>query len=81
MNPNPHLRLGNLKGEDEETMRHDFFNHKTFSWDELHAKSLKAPYIPPISSAFDTSNFDEYPEDDIIEPYYQDGSVDHFALF
>jgi len=39
-------RLGNLKGGTDDIKNHKFF--KDINWDDLHAKKIKAMYIPPL---------------------------------
>ena len=39
-------RYGNLKGGVKDIKDHRFF--KGFSWDDLLARKLKAPYVPPL---------------------------------
>lgn len=46
----------------------DVKNHTWFSgvnWDALSRRLIQAPFTPPVSFAGDTSNFEEYPEDDL----------------
>ena len=45
----------------------DVKSHSWFSgvdWDALVRKQIQAPFIPPVRHAGDTSNFEEYPEED-----------------
>jgi len=67
-----HLRLGSQKNGTTDIKEHPWL--KTIDYNELRRKRIKAPWIPPIKDSFDTSNFDEYPEDDTIEPYTSNGS-------
>jgi len=56
-------RFGNLKNG-----VHDIKNHKWFAsvdWMAVCHKRLEAPFIPKIRSAGDTSNFDEYDEEQL----------------
>ena len=71
LHPNPSLRLGNLK-EGPQGIR-DHVWYERFNWDRLESKKLEAPYMPPIRDALDTSNFDDYEEDDRVMPYRDDG--------
>ena len=59
LNPNPHLRLGNLKHEDQDIMDHSWWKKTGFDFKALNAKTVRSPYQPPISDKLDTSNFDE----------------------
>lgn len=43
-------------------------------WDALRARQLDSPWRPPIKNALDTSNFEEYEEEDDVEPYVDDGT-------
>lgn len=57
----PSKRLG-VNGIDE-IKNHPFFNG--FNWDKI--KNMKAPFIPKLSSDYDTHYFEKYKE---IEPFY-----------
>lgn len=78
LEPNPSMRLGNLKGHSADVMAHPFF--ASIDWDRLAAKSLPAPFVPNIKNPLDSSNFDPYDEDDFVEPYVDDGTTP-FARF
>jgi len=58
---NPVQRLGCLKNKSRDVSGHLFF--KPIDFGELVRKTIKAPFIPRISSPTDTSNFDEYPDE------------------
>lgn len=64
-------RLGNLKGGVEDIKSHKWF--ASIDFDELLKKTIKAPWLPAIKNALDTSNFDPYGVDDHVD----DGYVDH----
>eukprot|EP00736_Rhodelphis_marinus_P000174 Rmarinus@m.19539 len=68
LHPNPAQRYGCLKGGATDVKTHPWF--KGFDWDGLFKKQLKAPYVPTIRDALDTSNFDDYSEDEEAEVYY-----------
>jgi len=69
----PTKRLGVLNGGAKDIKRHPWF--KNFDWDRLITKQLKPPIIPKIKSNCDTSNFDDYPDEQHeVEPYADDGS-------
>ena len=65
-------RLGCLRGGASDIRAHRFF--RPINFDDLHSKSIPAPWLPKISSMLDTSHFDEYVEDDRVEEYRDDGS-------
>ncbi|KAF2189602.1 calcium-independent protein kinase C [Zopfia rhizophila CBS 207.26] len=52
----PELRLGSGPTDAQEIMSHAFF--RNINWDDVYHKRIPAPFIPQISSATDTSNFD-----------------------
>ncbi|CAH1794822.1 unnamed protein product, partial [Owenia fusiformis] len=59
---NPSERLGYGKGGINDIRKHRWFDG--FNWDGLKRKTLKPPYVPSVRNATDTSNFDDYPDDD-----------------
>lgn len=65
LQPDPQRRLGcGANGAD------DVKNHLWFSgvnWDILSRKLIQAPFTPPVRHAGDTSNFEEYPEDEDLD--------------
>jgi len=63
-------RLGNLKGGVDDIRRHDWF--RTFDFEALLKRNLKAPWVPKVSSVTDVSNFDPYG----VEDHVDDGYVD-----
>jgi hypothetical protein len=48
-------------------MEHPYFNG--FDWTRLVAKQARAPYVPVIRDPMDVSNFDPYPDDEVVMPY------------
>ena len=65
-------RLGCLRRGALDIKNHVWFQETR--WDELLSKTARAPWVPPIKHALDTSNFDPYDEsDDTIEPYVDTG--------
>ncbi|KAF2735464.1 hypothetical protein EJ04DRAFT_194884 [Polyplosphaeria fusca] len=52
----PELRLGSGPTDAQEIMSHAFF--RSINWDDVYHKRIPAPFIPQITSATDTSNFD-----------------------
>lgn len=72
-------RYGCLKGGAADIKMSKWFSD--MNWEALVAKELNAPIKPELSSATDTSNFEEYPEDmDEAEPPEFDGA-DPFENF
>jgi CRP-like cAMP-binding protein len=65
-------RLGVVKGGATLIKEHPWFS--TFDWKALIERRLKAPIIPKIASPEDISNFDDYPDDDEIPPYVDNGT-------
>lgn len=53
----PELRLGSGPTDAQEVMSHAFF--RNINWDDVYHKRVPAPFLPQISSATDTSNFDQ----------------------
>jgi cGMP-dependent protein kinase len=74
---NPAFRLGTLSGGIDEILRDPFFS--TVDWTSVTAQEASAPFVPPISSGLDSSNFDDYEEEETIPEYV--GSQEHFANF
>lgn len=62
----PSERLGFGRGGTKDIAKNKWF--EGFNWEGLRKLSLKPPYIPQVRSNVDTSNFDEYPDDDDIPP-------------
>ena len=52
----PELRLGSGPTDAQEIMSHAFF--RNINWDDVYHKRIPAPFLPQITSATDTSNFD-----------------------
>lgn len=53
----PELRLGSGPTDAQEIMSHAFF--RNINWDDVYHKRITPPFLPTISSATDTSNFDQ----------------------
>ncbi|KAI8055798.1 kinase-like domain-containing protein [Syncephalis plumigaleata] len=53
-------RYGNLRGGVEDIKRHRWF--ADIDWEQMKRLDIKAPVIPVVKGAGDTSNFDQYPE-------------------
>jgi len=65
-------RLGVTKGGAQNIKEHPWFSG--FDWTALIEKRLPAPIVPKIKSPEDTSNFDDYPDDDKVPPYVDNGT-------
>lgn len=65
-------RLGCQKGGAGDVKKHTFF--RSIDWAKLSKRKVSTPWKPTIRSKTDTSNFDEYDEEDYVEPYRDDGS-------
>ena len=77
LSANPAFRLGNLSGGVDDIIADPFFND--LDWSALIQQEIPAPYIPPVKSASDTSNFDEYEEEAQESVYTGDQAL--FANF
>lgn len=62
LQPDPQRRLGCGAAGAEDVKSHSWFSG--VDWDALVRKQIQAPFIPPVRHAGDTSNFEEYPEED-----------------
>lgn len=56
----PCTRLGSLRGGPEEIRQQKWF--LGFNFEHYLTRSMKAPWVPKIASAVDTSNFDPMEE-------------------
>lgn len=65
-------RLGNLKGGPDDILNHDWFN--TINFDKYMSKSMPAPWKPAVTSATDTSAFDQYIPDEVYSTNYVDST-------
>jgi protein kinase X len=63
-------RLGNLRGGAEDIKQHRWF--QGFDFDGYYKKQLRAPWVPKVSSATDTGNFDPYGAEDHVDDGYVD---------
>ncbi|KAJ1654803.1 cytochrome c oxidase subunit 1 [Dispira simplex] len=70
-------RLGNLKDGAKDIKQHRWF--RSVCWDDLQARRVNAPIVPPYRHLGDTGNFDRYPEPS-GEPNPEPG-VDPFRSF
>ena len=53
----PELRLGSGPTDAQEVMSHAFF--RNINWDDIYSRRVPPPFLPQISNATDTSNFDQ----------------------
>ena len=67
-------RIGCLRNGPADVKKHKWF--KSIDWDALLARQIPAPIVPVTTSPGDTSNFDQYEEE---EPEDGDGGEDPFA--
>lgn len=74
---NPAFRLGNLSGGVDDIIKDPYFS--TVDWNALASRQIRAPFVPPIGNALDSSNFDDYEEDDNIPEYH--GNQEYFVNF
>jgi cGMP-dependent protein kinase len=74
---NPAFRLGNLSGGIEDIISDPFFSD--LDWNAVVSRSLPSPYRPPIGDALDSSNFDDYEEEEAVPEYV--GTQEHFENF
>ncbi len=61
------LRLGCLRSGAHDVRAARFF--RTVDWAELRARRAPAPWVPALANPLDTSNFDAYDENDVVEPF------------
>eukprot|EP01038_Epipyxis_sp_PR26KG_P007986 gene7986-10829_t len=74
---NPAFRLGSLSGGIEDIIKDPFF--ATLNWEAVINRTAPSPYSPPIGNPLDSSNFDEYDEEDGVPSYT--GSQEFFENF
>lgn len=63
----PSLRLGNLINGADDIKNHAWF--ADIRWDRINDRALNTPYVPAVRYQGDTSNFDNYPEEDSVNPH------------
>ncbi|XP_064595651.1 LOW QUALITY PROTEIN: cGMP-dependent protein kinase 1-like [Liolophura sinensis] len=63
---NPTERLGYGRGGIKDITKHKWF--EGFNWDGLRKRNLTPPVVPNVRGPDDTSNFDDYPEEDEALP-------------
>ena len=60
-------RIGNLRNGAEDVKTHRWF--KEVDWEEVRSRKVKPPYIPKVKSEGDTSNFEDYSDENLeLEP-------------
>ena len=60
-------RIGNLKNGSEDVKNHEWF--QGVDWEEVYDKKLIAPFVPTVKGETDTSNFEDYSDEELeIEP-------------
>jgi len=74
-------RMGNLKGGGDDIRKHKWF--RGLVWNDIFAKTEKAPLVPKTDGDGDTSQFDYYEdsEEDIGEPLSASKDAEHFGDF
>ena len=77
LTPDLTKRFGNLKNGVNDIKNHTWF--ATINWSALLKGEVSPPFVPKVSHAGDTSNFDAYPED--ADPYGVAGNDIHKDLF
>jgi serine/threonine protein kinase len=74
---NPAFRIGNLSGGVDDIIRDPFFS--SVDWNAIHNRQVRAPSNHHNGNSLDSSNFDDYEEDDNIPDYH--GSQEFFDGF
>ena len=60
-------RIGNLRNGAEDVKTHKWF--REVDWEDVYNKKLKPPFVPKVKGTGDTSNFEDYSDEDLeIEP-------------
>ena len=62
LRPDSSQRLGCGRAGAGEVKHHRWFGD--LDWDTVIARSIPAPWLPPLAGEDDTRNFDEYPDSD-----------------
>ena len=68
----PGVRVGS------DVLEHAYFNK--FDFQTYEARNMKAPWLPPVKSKTDVSNFDPFDVDNSVDQSYKD-SQDWFKDF
>lgn len=63
LQPDPQRRLGCGATGAFSVKQHAWFSG--VNWDALAHKLIQSPFVPPVRHSGDTSNFEEYPEEDL----------------
>ena len=56
-------RIGNLRNGAEDVKTHQWFEE--LDWEDVFNKKLKPPFVPKVKSEWDTSNFEDYSDEDL----------------
>ena len=56
-------RIGNLRNGAEDVKTYQWF--KELDWEDVFNKKLKPPFVPKVKSEWDTSNFEDYSDEDL----------------
>lgn len=64
---NPSFRLGNISGGIDDIINDPFFS--TLDWNSIISRQATSPYSPEVKSELDSSNFEQYDEDDTIPEF------------
>jgi len=67
----PLKRLGGGVRGMEEIMAHSWF--RQVNWEQLEARRIMPPWVPPIKHALDATLFDDYDEEFEVVPYLETG--------
>ena len=60
---NVRFGLGNLRNGAEDVKTHQWF--QGLDWEEVYSKKLKPPFVPTVKGEADTSNFEDYSDEDL----------------
>jgi serine/threonine protein kinase len=72
-------RYGNLKNGVDDIKKAKWFEASPpLNFDKMLNRELTAPYKPSVTSATDTSNFEDYPDSDELPPVVAGGASDPF---
>ena len=78
---NPVDRLGCFREGGQGVKDHEWFPSNRLDFAKLEAFALPAPFLPKVKSAVDTSNFDEYEDEGIVDYPEADFPLDMFTEF
>eukprot|EP01084_Bolivina_argentea_P236805 398133_1 len=75
---NPNKRLGNGINGSKDVKKHEFFQDIDFN--KLQQRMIASPFIPKLKSLMDTSNFDQFYDDNSDDQSSDDNSFDEQQL-